>query len=178
MFKRIFIILLLLCLSTAVFAQERANSAYLDLFPLLKGFIATDNSSDTYFICISAGYERLIFSHYSVGLNLDLFPGKINDIKFLYLGANAFARFYPVSENGENFFLGVSLGFNRQAIDGKADADQGGFFGITTGLSAGYKLYITGGFFAEMSMSYILSKLGESVVPLGWQGGLRVGFSF
>lgn len=186
-FKKIFIMLLLLCVSTMIFAEENAESANalsLDLFPLLKGFIATDSDSNTNFVCLAVSYERLVASHYSIGVNLDLFPGKVYDVEYMYFGLNAFARFYPMSANGEKFFLGASVGINRQTVDGKAAAEHGGFFGLTTSLCAGYKALIVGGLYIEPSMSYVLSKIGEvnmsgaSVIPLGWQGGLRLGYSF
>jgi len=183
--KRIFIVMLLLCVSSALFAEEeakqedgiKANSISLDLFPLVKGFVAT-NSGSTSFFCFAVGYERLIAPHFTIGANVDLFFGSVSSIDYFYFGISGVGRYYPMSENAEKFFLGASLGFNRQSY-----SDIYGFMGITASLSTGYRIMM-GKAYVEPSMSYALSKISSinlssaSVVPLGWQGGLRFGFPF
>ncbi|MCL2806001.1 MAG: autotransporter outer membrane beta-barrel domain-containing protein [Treponema sp.] len=178
--KRIFIILLLLCVSAVLFAEEggkKSNSVSVDLYPLVKGFIATDSGNSTYFICFTLGYERLILPRFTIGANADFFIGSVNNISYLYFGVSGVGRYYLMSENAEKFFLGASLGFNTQSMN------NNNFTGITAGLSAGYRIMIKS-IYIEPSISYVLSKTrainfsGASVVPLGWQGGLRFGFSF
>jgi len=188
------LVLALVC-TGLVFAQEqteeiidtesvmRNNAVTLDSMPLFKGFIAIDNNTDTFFICISLGYERLIFPHFSVGAEVDLYPGKFYDNNYMYFALAAAARYYPLSEYMEKFFFGALLGFNLQSIDGKIDADDGGFSGLLAGLRAGYKLPITNMFFIEPSMSYTYSKtnfefLGLTPHNFGWQASLRAGISF
>ena len=151
--------------------------------PFFKGFIATDGNTGSFFICISLGYERLIFPHFSVGAELDLYPGKFYDNNYLYFALAAAGRYYPLSEYMEKFFFGALLGFNLQSIDGKTDVDNGGFSGLFAGLRAGYKLPITNMFFIEPSMSYTYSKtnfelLGLTPNNFGWQASLRAGISF
>ena len=180
-------VILLVC-TGAVFAQEETgenkNALSLDLFPLFKGFIATDNDSNTSFFCVSAAYERVIVPHYSIGVELDLYPGKLDELDYMYFGLAGTFRFYPMSENMEKFFMGVNLGFNSLSIDGRTKAEEGGFSGLLIGLKAGYKLLMGKAFFFEPSMAYVYSKtsilslFGASVTPLGWQAGLRIGFIF
>jgi hypothetical protein len=179
---KIIVIVLMVCAITA-FAQEAnvsddpKNMVALDLFPLFKGFIATDSDSNTGLLCLAFAYERNIAPHFSIGAGIDMYFGTINDIDSFYLALAAHGRFYPLSENFENFFLGVSLGFNILTIDG--DTDYGGFTGLTAALAAGYKLPLFKKLYLEPSMTYFLSKTGVSpVTPLGWQGGLKIGIKF
>jgi hypothetical protein len=191
--RKIFVVVLVLLMgASTVFAQEAAsaeeqkNALSLDLFTLLKGIIASDDSTKTTIFALAVGYERLVAPHFSIGAELDLYFGKVYDIDGSYFGLSAVGRYYPMSENFEKFFLGASLGINRFTIDGKADAEYGGFFGLTTNLRAGYKLILPKNVYIEPSMAYVLSKVslmtlmgtGISVTPLGWQGGLRFGFVF
>jgi hypothetical protein len=195
----IFAVLLLVCAGAGVFAQEkkpeaeaetaaepaapgvRKNAITLDTISLFKGFIASDNDSDTFFFCMALAYERLVAPHFTFGVDLDLYPGQIFDVDYVYFGLTAAGRFYPMSEYMEKFFIGANLGFNTQAIDGKSKPEYGGFTGLTIGLKAGYKLLFTDMFFAEPSLSYTYSKSGEfggsAPLNLGWQGGLRIGVS-
>ena len=198
--RRIFYVLLLVCAGAGmIFAQEKAaeaaepaapgvrkNAISLDTIPLFKGFLATDSDADTSYFCIAAAYERLVAPHFSFGVELDLYPGKLFDVDYMYFSMAAAGRFYPMSEHMEKVFVGASLGFNTQSIDGKSKAEDGGFSGPLIGLKAGYRIQFTDTFFVEPSMSYIYSKSsallaflgGSSITPLGWQGGLRIGFSF
>ena len=158
----------------------RKNALTLDTIPLLKGIIASDNDSDTMFFCMAFSYERLVAPHFTFGFELDLYPGAVgDDVDYMYFGLAAAGRFYPMSEYMEKVFIGASLGFNTQSIDGKSGAEYGGFTGLTVGLKAGYRIKFNDRFFAEPSMSYTYSKSGEfgGMVPLnlGWQGGLRLG---
>jgi len=183
--KKIVCILVLTCaIMGGAFAQQKPaetpkegiNSAALDVFQLLKGFVA---SSDVFFgLNVSASYERLIAPHYSIGPDLDFYFASINDTPAIYFSIAAEGRYYPVSANFEKFFLGATLGFNVLAIDGKTKAESGGFAGLITSLKAGYKLIASKNLFIEPSMSYVLSKSGGLSTPLGWQGGLRIGYIF
>jgi len=173
-----------------VFAQEqidtepvtRNNAVTWDLMTLLKGFIASDSNTDTVFGCMTFGYERLILPRFSIGAELDVYPGTLYDESYLYFGLAAAARYYPLSVNMEKLFIGALVGFNMQFIDGKMDADSEGFSGLFAGLRAGYKLQITDMFFIEPSLSYIYSKtnfefLGIAPHNYGWQVSLRLGIS-
>jgi len=173
-----------------VFAQEqtdtesvtRKNAITMDLMTLFKGFIASDSNSDTIFGCMSFAYERLILPRFSVGAEVDLYPGTLNNISFMYFGFAAAARYYPMSPDMEKFFFGALFGFNLLSTDGKIDVDNGDFTGMFAGLRAGYKLPVTNMFFIEPSMSYIYSKTNFEYMGLiphnfGWQASLRVGIS-
>jgi hypothetical protein len=191
--RKIFVVVLVLLMGAGtVFAQqaapaqtpdtpkERKNAISLDLFPLFKGFIASDSDSDTFFFNASLNYERLVAPHFSIGAQLDLAPGKVSDNDYMYFGLSAFGRYYPMSENFEKFFLGVGLGFNSESIDISLFDDV---TGLTVALKAGYKLITSKNIYIEPSMAYVLSKTSPlmgyaSMVPLGWQGGFRFGFVF
>jgi len=221
-------VLLMLAGAGVVFAQEaakteekaaapgsRKNAISMDTMPLFRGFIASDSDTDTFFFCMTFAYERLIASHFTIGGEIDLYPGrvgrkyevypfpppndklsvtKISTKPYFYFAMAANARFYPMSEYMEKFFLGVNLGFNVQAIDGEA-GKNGGFAGLTAGLNAGYKLLLGKMFFLEPAIAYTYSKSGgssssdleslfggssgSSFNPLnGWQAGLRAGITF
>jgi hypothetical protein len=161
---------------------ERKNAISLDLIPLFKGIIALDSDADTGFFCMALGYERLIAPHFTIGAEIDLYPGQFWDVDYMYFSLAAVGRYYPMSERLEKLYLGTHVGFNVQAIDGKTGAEYGGFSGLLIGLEAGYKLMLGKMFFVEPSMSYTYSKSGElfGMVPLnlGWQAGLRIGISF
>ena len=196
------VVVLALVFTGAVYAQEDAeeetaaeeaivkesgpkkNVLTLDLLPLLKGFIAADSDADIGFFCLAVGYERQIAPHYTIGVDLDLYPGKLDKDDYMYFGLAATARFYPMSEYMEKLFLGVNFGFNVLSIDGDTDPEDGGFVGLLVSLKAGYKLLLGKNISIEPSMSYVYSKTSEysffmpSVTPLGWQAGLRVGILF
>ena len=175
------VILVLVC-AGAAFAQDaggKANAITLDLIPLLKGLLASDSDSDQSYFCISAGYERLIAPHFSLGAEVDLYLGEHGrDVDYLYMGVAAAGRYYPMSEYMEKFFIGASIGFNSQWIDGKSEARYGGFQGPLIGVKAGYKVLMGNAFFVEPSMSYNYAKFASpGITPLGWQGGLRIGIA-
>jgi len=167
-----------------VFSQEGSKNAItLDLMTLLKGFIASDSNSDTAFGCMAFAYERMIFPHLSVGAEVDLYPGTLNNKNFMFFGFAAAARYYPMSEYMKKFFFGTFLGINLLSTDGKIDVDNGDFTGMFAGLRAGYKLPVTNIFFIEPSMSYSYSKTNFEYMGLiphnfGWQASLRAGISF
>jgi hypothetical protein len=186
--KILVVVLVLLMGASTVFAQEAAsaggqkNALSLDLFQLFKGIIASDSDNDTSFFYASVNYERLVAPHFSIGAQLDLAPGKVSDIDYMYFGLSAIGRYYPMSENFEKFFLGVGLGFSSESIDVSGFDDT---TGLTVALRAGYKLITSKNIYIEPSMAYVLSKTslislmgGPSMVPLGWQGGFRFGFVF
>jgi hypothetical protein len=196
--KKIVCILLLVSVGIgAVFAQEqpaattaaetsKKNSLTLDLFPLVKGIIASDSDSKISYTNLFVGFERLAAPHFSIGIDFDLMLGKWDSIEVNYIGVSAEGRYYPMSENFEKLFLSWTLGFNTLSIDGKSKPEEGGFSGVTTSLKLGYKVLSAKNFVIEPSMSYVLSKYsalaayyGMAVpTPLGWQGGLRMGFAF
>jgi hypothetical protein len=68
------------------------------------------------------------------------------------------------------------------SIDGKTKPENGGFTGLIVSLKMGYKLVTKNGFYMEPSLAYVLSKssiAGDLIpTPLGWNGGLRLGFAF
>jgi hypothetical protein len=174
-----------------------ANAIALDVFPLLKGIIASNNSGDDKYtlFCLAVGYERLIASHFSIGVNLDLYFGKeeskhkdskgdnvTEEMSGTYFSLAAEGRYYPLSESFDKLFIGATLGFNTLSIEGHTDPEWGGFTGLITSLKTGYKVVTPKNIYIEPSMSYVLSKMSlyslMGASPLGWQGGLRVGYIF
>jgi hypothetical protein len=92
--KKLNCLLVLAFLCTGfIFTQEqtetesvtRKNVITLDLLTLLKGFIASDNNTDTVFGCMAFAYERLIFPRFSIGAEVDLYPGTLNNKSFIFL---------------------------------------------------------------------------------------------
>jgi hypothetical protein len=163
--------------------KERKNSLGLDLFQLFNGFIASDSDSDFTVFIVSAGYERLIVPHFSLGADLDLYFLKLGSRDGAYFSLAAEGRYYPMSENFEKFFLGTTLGFNVLSLDGSTKPEKGGFSGLIVSLKAGYKLITAKNIYLEPSLGYVLSKSSMASMfgvptPLGWNGGLRFGFVF
>jgi hypothetical protein len=180
--------------------RPKKHSISMDLFPMFKGFIAAENTDNyqTSYFCMAFAYEALIASHLSVGADMSLYFGKIDfdadikDIDSSYFSLTGEFRIYPQSESFEKAFIGTTFGFNMFSVDGKSDAEHGGFFGLTTSLKAGYKMITSKGFYMEPSLSYVLSKSpgkGSSLAtmfsssmtmptPLGWEGGFRLGWAF
>jgi hypothetical protein len=165
--------------------RERKNAVALDVFQLFKGFIATEEDVITVYI-FSTSYERLLVPHFSIGADLDLYLLKFeveggDDINGNYFSLAAEGRYYP-SADFEKFFLGTTLGYNQLSIDGKTKREDGGFSSLIISLKMGYKLITKSGFYMEPSLAYILSKysiVGDVIpTPLGWNGGLRLGFAF
>jgi hypothetical protein len=85
--------------------KEEKNSAALDVFQLLKGFVAS--SEDFFGICVSGAYKRLIAPHFSIGPDLDLHYASIDGTPAFYFSLAAEGRYYPMSANFEKFFLGA-----------------------------------------------------------------------
>ena len=186
----------LLLAGAGIFAQEKPkaetaesaasgikkNAITLDTIPLFKGFIASDIDDGAFFFCMGAAYERLIADHFTIGGEIDLYPGKLNKSSYSYFSLVGVGRFYPMSEYMEKFYIGANLGFSAQSIDNSIDSKRGGSFGLRIGLEAGYKLLFGKVFFMEPSMSYTYEKSGKlggmAPLNLGWQGGLRIGISF
>jgi len=196
--KNIFVVLLLVCTGVgAAFAQTepaspatppaaavpeseaRKNSLALDLFPLFKGFIATDSKNKLSYYFIDASYERLLGPHYSIGINLNYYSCNYDTVSGSYFSLSAEGRYYPQSENFEKFFLGAALGFNMMSVDGNSEPEYGGFTGLIASLKMGYKLITSKNVYMEPAMSYVLSKYTDAApTPLGWQGGFRFGYAF
>jgi hypothetical protein len=152
----------------------------LDSFPLTKGIIWSDNDADNALFALVPTFEFLVHPHFTVGGTMDMYFGKASDIDIFYFGLAAHGRWYPLSSGLDKLFVDTGLGFNVFALDGKTDAKKGGMTGITISLKAGYKLRLTRSFFLEPSMAYIYAKVpGNGIpTPLGWQGGLNIGFAF
>jgi hypothetical protein len=65
------------------------------------------------------------------------------------------------------------------SIDGKTKPENGGFTSLIISLKTGYKVITKSGLYLEPSLAYVLSKNGMAYpTPLGWNGGLRLGFAF
>ena len=189
------VILALICAGTA-FAQQarpaaqaassaKKNAITLDVMPLVKGILASNQDEDLLYVPISVAYEIWIAPHMSIGPSVDIYFGKFgeepggDDIPYLYFGLAAAWRYYFMSEQMEKLFVGALLGFNAQSIDGKTKEEDGGFAGPVIGVNFGYKALLGKSFFLEPSMSYIYAKNnGLGPTPLGWQGGLRLGIEF
>jgi len=165
-------------------SSTRANAIGADAYQLVKGFIAKEDGLDVFIIV--ASYERLLSPHYSIGGELDMYFITIGsgaakkDAKYFSLAAEG--RYYPVSENLEKFFIGTTLGYSQFEYDGSTKRENGGFTGFRTSLKVGYKVITKGGFFMEPSLAYVLQKAASgysgSGIPLGWNGGLRLGYAF
>jgi len=160
-----------------------------DLFQLVKGFIASDDESKYSVFIISVGYEALVAPHFSLGVDGSVYLLKFDKVDGNYFSAAAEGRYYPMSQNFEKFFLGTTLGFNSLSIDGKTKPENGGFQGLITSMKVGYKLITDKKLYLEPSMSYVLSKsagggllgalIGSMIpTPLGWNAGLRLGLVF
>ena len=186
------VILALVCAGTAFSqqpaaeapaAKEKKNAITLDLMPLFKGILMSDQDANMLFIPISLAYERLLFPHFSIVPNLDIYFGKVGEdadgdnIPYIYFSIVAEGRYY-ITEQMNKFFIGAMFGFNVQAIDGKTKTEYGGFVGPLIGLKAGYKLIFGKMFFVEPSMAYVYEKNNGGPTPLGWQAGLRLGVQF
>jgi len=179
-------------------SNEPKNALALDIFQMFKGFVASDSDDKTFMFNNAFSYERLIVPHFSLGGDMDLWFMTVSDVPCFYFSMAAEGRYYT-SANFDKFFLGTTLGINFLSIDGgKADSAHGGFFGLITSLKAGYKITIKN-MYIEPSLAYVLSKKGspggsiggilggilgglisipDVPTPLGWNGGLRLGFQF
>jgi hypothetical protein len=162
-------------------AQGSKIAVGLDLFPLVKGIIWSDNDADNTLFALTPSFEYLLRPHFTVGAAADLYFGQASDVDIFYLGIAAHGRWYPLSTGLDKLFVDAGLGFNVFSYDGKTDSDRGGFTGITMSLKAGYKLMFTPHFFVEPSMAFVYAKrpiMGSVPTPLGWQPGLIIGGAF
>jgi len=198
--KRVLTVLLFACMVTgAAYAQARTqtpaqtqpaqpaaqpqkeskSALSIDFFPLMKGFIATDNDKDLSCFYVAVGFDHLIAPSHTIGANIDLYYEDYNNIDLVYFGLSFTYKYFTMSEKAEKGFVGGTVGFNIFSNDGKTKSDEGGFMGFTVGLIGGYRIIIKN-IFLEPSLSYILAKtpsFGGGHTPLGWQGGFRLGFS-
>jgi hypothetical protein len=180
--KVLCVLLLAVSLTAAVSAQASGAkmSVSLDTMPLFKGFIWADSDAKNSLFALSPSFEYRVAPHFSIGGTLDLWFGKAFDFDIFYLGIIGQGRWYPLSTGIDKLFLEAAIGFNRFAVEGEADAEDGGFTGLITGLKAGWKILFGSTFFVEPSMAYVYSKVNGADVPtpLGWQAGLRIGAAF
>jgi hypothetical protein len=183
--KRIVCILLLAAAGSLIAEEASAQTKIavgLDTMPLLKGIIWSDADADDGLFALSPSVEILMASRFSVGGTVDLWFGTASDISVFYFALAGQGRWYPLSTNLDKLFIGVNLGFSLLSVDGEAPkAEDGGFFGLTTGLKVGWKIKFGPRFFVEPSMAYVYAKTGFGSgvpTPLGWQPGLIAGVSF
>jgi hypothetical protein len=161
--------------------SAKTNAIGADLFQLVKGFIAKEDEFSVFIIV--AGYEKLVSPHFTIGAALDMYfitSGSGNaKVESKYFNAAAEGRYYTSSESFDKFFVGTTLGFSQLSIDGSTKA---GFSGLSTSLKMGYKYINEKGLYIEPSLSYVLQKAssgsGIMGIPLGWNGGLRLGWTF
>jgi len=166
-------------------SSDKVNAIGLDLYQLVKGFIAKEDEFDVFVGVV--GYERLLSPHYSLGGELDMYFITVgsgsNKIDAKYFSIAAEGRYYPASVNLEKFFIGTTLGYSQFDLDGSTKPEKGGFTGLRTSLKVGYKVITEKGLFIEPSLAYVLQKTisgyaGGTGLPLGWNGGLRLGYAF
>jgi hypothetical protein len=167
----------------AAASSGKVNAIGVDLFQLVKGFIAQEDEFSVFIIV--AGYERLVSPHFTIGAALDMYfitSGSGNTkVESKYFNAAAEGRYYPSSENFDKFFVGTTLGFSQLSVDGSTKPEKGGFSGLSTSLKMGYKVITAKGLYLEPSLAYVLQKTslgGLGLLPLGWNGGLRLGWVF
>jgi hypothetical protein len=156
-------------------APSRLNAIGLDVFQLMRGVIETNSDIDYSAFYIFSAYERLIAPHFSIGANLDLGffstgSGRAK-VESKYLSVAGEGRYYPLSENFDKFFLGVTLGYSQLEIDGSTKA---GFSGLNTSLKTGYKVLTAKGFYLEPALAYSINKVSTG----DWDCGLRLGWAF
>jgi hypothetical protein len=175
---------------TADIPKERKNAVSLNLFPLFKGFVASETSNlvDSAFFDLAVNYERLVVPHISIGADIDAYFGKSVDVDLVYFNLSLAGRYYFMSEKAEKFYLGALIGFNVLSVDEETSFEDGGFGGFYAELQAGYRLFFTEAFFVEPSVSYVLSKapldptgsVPDHLIPLpsDWEGGLSIGVAF
>ena len=171
--------------ASAQASSAKKTALSLDLMPLVKGILASNEDLELLFIPISVAFEHRVASHMSIGAIADVYFGKVgedprdgDDIPYFYFGIGAAWRYSPMSDGIEKLFVGAILGFNVQTIDGKTKEEDGGFAGPVIGVNFGYKALLGKTFFIEPSMSYFLEKNNGGPNPLGWTGGLRIGVAF
>ncbi|MDR2746387.1 MAG: hypothetical protein LBB77_02975 [Treponema sp.] len=181
--KNLCVMLLAVGLTAAIPAQEASGAKIavgLDVMPLLKGIIWSDNKADNSLFALSPSFEYRIAPHFSVGGSVDLWFGEASKINIFYFGLAGRGRWYPLAAGFDKLFVEAALGFNVFSLNGETDADKGGMAGMLTGLKAGWKLMFGPKFFVEPSMAYVYAKTNSvsAPTPLGWQAGLNVGTTF
>ena len=169
------------------------NTVSFDLFPLIKGIIAYGDYGpfDVTAFNLSLAYERFRLRNFSIGVGLDAYFGNIiqpqgqvaTSIPLTYFSITAQTRWYLLSDKFQKLFIGADLGFNSFSVDGDNDVEDGGFLGFIAALKIGYRISTPNKIYIEPAMSYVLSKTSVhssmiSISPLGWQGGLKFGYSF
>jgi hypothetical protein len=183
------VVLALVCAGTA-FTQARPaarapsvkkNAISLDLNYLLRGIIESDSDTDTLYFALAPTFEHLVTSNVSVGGEMHLVFGSTHDVSTLYFGLGFTGRVYPLSEQMEKMFLGVTLGYSILAMDGKIKTEAGGMTSLYTTAMLGYKWHLVENvFFIEPSLAYTYIKAhGFGVLGnLGWTAAIRLGLSF
>jgi hypothetical protein len=164
--------------------REKTNAIGVDMFQLFKGFIASDSSQHFFAFDLSSSYEHFIASGFTIGANMDLYYFGFDGFSGYYFSLAAEGRYYPMSKSFEKFFVGTTLGVNILSLNGSSKPEDGGFSGLTISLKTGYKVILSK-IYLEPSLSYVLSKTSMASMfglglptPLGWNGGLRFGWTF
>ena len=161
-------------------STESKGAISLDLFPLIKGILWSDNDNDISLFALAPVFEFVVHPHFTLGGALDMYFGEHTKVDIFYFGLAIHGRWYPLSNGLDKLFVDAGLGINVFALDGETDADKGGMSGITMSLRMGYKLKFNRSFFLEPSMAYVYAKVpgGDIPTPLGWQPGLNIGVAF
>jgi hypothetical protein len=165
-------------------SKESKGAISLDLFPLAKGIIWTDNDKDISLFALAPVFELVVHPHFTIGAALDMYFGEYAKVDIFYFGLAAHGRWYPLSTGLDKLFIDAGLGFNVFAYDGETDPDKNGMSGVTMSLKAGYKLKFTPSFFLEPSMSYVYAKkpggglIDDPPSPYDWEPGLNIGVTF
>jgi len=164
-------------------STDKQNAFGVDLYQLAKGFIMSDDEDPKVSVfIISAGYEKLVSPHFSIGVAADMHfitvgSGK-ESVESKYFNIAAEGRYYTSSVGFDKFFIGATLGYSQLEIDGKKKPEDGGFSGLSSSLKIGYKIITKNNLFIEPSFAYVLQKTGLIDTPLGWNGGVRLGLLF
>lgn len=162
-------------------ASAKKNAISLDANYLIRGFIESDTDADRLLFCLAPTYERLITSRISIGPEMQMiFGSAYTDTSIFFLGIGFNTRIYPMSEQMDKLFLGASLGFHLQWLDGELDTDKGGLMSLYSAVSLGYRFNLVRNvFFIEPSVAYTYTKGDFGVLGnLGWTAAVRLGFAF
>jgi hypothetical protein len=181
--KGLLVLVLAGALAGGAFAQSMAVSV--DLAPMMKGFIAgqdTDDVTISYF-AVSPVVEFAV-GNYSIGARGDLIFGSVKSTgsgkqSVDHVGLAAVGRWYPLAKL-QKLYLGAEIGFATCNVE---DVDDPLYEGLTFALRAGWR-HAMGSVSLEPSLGYVLSKTAEQfgefmpLTPLGWQIGLGFGIAF
>jgi hypothetical protein len=199
-YKLVLVLVLGVAAVGGVFAQAKPagtapavkNAVSLDVVPLFKGFIASEEAKDgnkaTTVFGLAADYEYLIAPHYSIGARIDFYSMTHDKLVGTYFGLAVQGRWYALSESFEKFYLGTDIGFSATSATNDGDAVDGAkTSGFTFALKAGWKQQL-GKIFIEPSLAYVYAKTvnistytggtGTTPTPIGWQPGLNIGIKF